>query len=113
VDRHPLIEGFCNACNPADRRPPWQWCEEHVRVDETSPLPGRWRSDASPWVRSAKTFASEENGTPSIPLQPPANVAKHEQNFVPNCGVFLVAREAANRLSGTLVELEESAQLAR
>ena len=41
----------CAACKPADRRPPWQWCEEHVHVDETSPLPGRWRSDASPWVK--------------------------------------------------------------
>jgi hypothetical protein len=50
--RHPLVEGFCAACKPADRRPPWEWCEEHVQVDETSPLPGRWRSDASPWVRA-------------------------------------------------------------
>lgn len=49
--RHPFLEGFCSACKPADRRPPWQWCEEHVHVDETSPLPGRWRSDASPWVK--------------------------------------------------------------
>ena len=48
---HPLIEGFCAACKPADRRPPWQWAEEHITVDETSPHPGRWRSANSPWVR--------------------------------------------------------------
>ena len=59
MSRHLLIEGFCAACKPADRPPPWQWCEEHVQVDETSPLPGRWRSDASPWV---KPFLGGDSG---------------------------------------------------
>lgn len=36
---------------PPDRRKPWEWCESHVVVDDTSALPGRWRSDNSPWVR--------------------------------------------------------------
>lgn len=40
-----------SAWKPADRRPPWQWCEENVRVDDTSPFPGKWRSSTSPWVR--------------------------------------------------------------
>ena len=35
VERHPFIEGFCRACKPSDRRPPWQWRDEHVRVDPT------------------------------------------------------------------------------
>ena len=39
------------AWKPADRRKPWEWCEDHVRVDDTSPMPGKWRSDNSPWVR--------------------------------------------------------------
>lgn len=52
TSRHPLVEGFCSACKPADRRPRWQWCEEQVHVDVTSPLAGRWRLDASPRVRA-------------------------------------------------------------
>ena len=36
---------------PADRRAPWLWAEDHVYVDATSPMPGKWRSDNSPWVR--------------------------------------------------------------
>lgn len=35
----------------SDRRKPWLWAEDHVHVDETSSMPGRWRSDNSPWVR--------------------------------------------------------------
>lgn len=47
----PLVKGFSLAVRPSDRRPPWQWCEDHVVVDSTSPMPGKWRSDSSPWVR--------------------------------------------------------------
>lgn len=39
------------AWQPSDRRAPWMWCEDHVRVDDTSPMPGKWRSDNSPWVK--------------------------------------------------------------
>lgn len=46
-----LMRVWRSAWKPADRRPPWQWCEDHVRVDDTSPFPGKWRSDTSPWVR--------------------------------------------------------------
>ncbi|HEU5124994.1 MAG TPA: hypothetical protein VFW05_13140 [Verrucomicrobiae bacterium] len=49
---NPLIKGFKAAVRPADRRKPWEWCEEYVIVDNTSPMPGRWRSDSSPWVRN-------------------------------------------------------------
>src|SRR4051812_14577175 len=48
---NPLLKAFKAAVRPPDRRPPWQWNEEHVVVDGTSPMPGRWRSDNSPWVR--------------------------------------------------------------
>ena len=70
-----MIEGFCSACKPAGRRPPWKWCEEHVQVDETSPLPGRWRSDASPWVRAVmEDFAN--NGIRDIAVQYAVQSAK-------------------------------------
>lgn len=36
---------------PPDRRPPWAWAEEHVRSIPYSPIPARFRSDNSPWVR--------------------------------------------------------------
>lgn len=36
---------------PPDRRPAWQWAEEHVRAIPYSPTPGGFRSDNSPWIR--------------------------------------------------------------
>jgi len=48
---NPLFKGFTAAVRPADRRRAWEWCEDHVVVDNTSPMPGRWRSDSSPWVK--------------------------------------------------------------
>jgi phage terminase large subunit GpA-like protein len=34
-----------------DRRPPWQWCEDHISAIPYSPTPGRFRSEHSPWLR--------------------------------------------------------------
>jgi phage terminase large subunit GpA-like protein len=48
---NPLLRGFTAAVRPADRRKSWEWCQDHVVVDNTSPMPGRWRSDSSPWVK--------------------------------------------------------------
>jgi phage terminase large subunit GpA-like protein len=48
---NPLKKGFKAATKPPDRRKPWEWCEDYVEVDNTSPMPGKWRSDTSPWVR--------------------------------------------------------------
>ena len=42
---------FAEAVRPPDRRPPWQWCEDHIASIPYSPIPGRFRSDNSPWVR--------------------------------------------------------------
>ena len=36
---------------PPDRRPPWAWAEEHIPSIPYSPVPGRFRSDHSPWLR--------------------------------------------------------------
>jgi phage terminase large subunit GpA-like protein len=88
TSQHPLVEGFCAACKPADRRPPWQWCEEHIHVDETSPLPGRWRSDASPWVRAVmEDFAN--NAIRDIVVQCAAQSAKTQ--IVMNCACWAIA----------------------
>lgn len=43
---------WLNAWRSPDRRPPWQWCEEHIPSIPYSPMPGRFRSDNSPWLRS-------------------------------------------------------------
>jgi phage terminase large subunit GpA-like protein len=52
---------------PADRRPPWKWCEDNYFVSPSSPMPGRWRSDNSPWVREfMEVFANDEIKTISI-----------------------------------------------
>lgn len=34
-----------------DRRPPWQWCEQHVESIPYSPVPGGFQSANSPWIR--------------------------------------------------------------
>ena len=39
------------AWRPPDRRPPWSWAEEHVHAIPYSPVPGRFRSDNSPWLK--------------------------------------------------------------
>jgi len=40
-----------DAWRPADTREPWEWAEEHVRLDPTSPYQGFWKSEISPWVK--------------------------------------------------------------
>jgi len=52
------------AFRPADRRPPWQWCEDNYFVSPSSPMPGRWRSDNTPWVREfMEQFATDDVST--------------------------------------------------
>ncbi|HZV34087.1 MAG TPA: terminase gpA endonuclease subunit, partial [Verrucomicrobiae bacterium] len=48
---NPFINAARIAWKPQDLRTPWEWCEDHVIVDKTSPLPGKWRSANSPWVK--------------------------------------------------------------
>ena len=40
-----------DAWRPPDRRPPWAWCEDHITSIPYSPIPGRFRSANSPWMR--------------------------------------------------------------
>jgi phage terminase large subunit GpA-like protein len=39
------------AWKPADDREPWEWAENYVKLDPTSPYQGYWKSDISPWVK--------------------------------------------------------------
>jgi phage terminase large subunit GpA-like protein len=40
-----------DAWRPPDRREPWKWCEENIASIPYSPIPGRFRSSHSPWMR--------------------------------------------------------------
>jgi hypothetical protein len=46
-----LKEIWREAWQPPDRRPAWQWCEDHIEGIPYSPNPGRFRSENSPWIR--------------------------------------------------------------
>lgn len=72
---NPLLDGFVAACRTPDRRPVWKWCEDHIIVDSTSPMPGRWRSDNSPWVREVME-AWQDNRIRDITIKCAAQSAK-------------------------------------
>ena len=46
-----LKEIWREAWQPPDRRPAWEWCEDHIEAIPYSPNPGRFRSENSPWIR--------------------------------------------------------------
>ena len=72
---NPFLRAFCGALRPTDRRAPWKWCEDHIVVDNTSPFPGKWRSDTSPWVREMmEVFA--DNRVNDIAVQCSAQSSK-------------------------------------
>lgn len=46
---------------PPDTRLTWEWADENVKLDPTSPYQGFWKSEISPWVRELMvTFADNE-----------------------------------------------------
>jgi hypothetical protein len=47
----PLSDIWRDAWKPPEVIPPWQWAEENIDSIPYSPMPGRFRSDHSPWVR--------------------------------------------------------------
>jgi hypothetical protein len=51
TDKEVLEHLWRDSWHPPDRRPPWQWCEEHVETIPHSPKSGRFRSSESPWLR--------------------------------------------------------------
>lgn len=106
---HPLIEGFCAACKPADRRPPWQWAEEHITVDESSPYPGRWRSINSPWVRPVmEAFA--DNAVRNVAIRTAAQTAKSQTAMVCLCWVIAEDPGHAMWVTSTRQEMIEFAR---
>ena len=56
----PVERAAMAAWKPQDIRLPWQWCEEHVEVDKTSPMPGMWKSNNSPWVKEVMELAADK-----------------------------------------------------
>lgn len=46
---------------PPDRRPPWRWAEDHVLAIPYSPIPSRFRSDNSPWIRKPLEALTDPN----------------------------------------------------
>jgi phage terminase large subunit GpA-like protein len=60
---NPVERAASAAWKPQDLRTPWEWCEEYVVVDSTSPLPGKWRSANSPWVKEVMEVAADKRVT--------------------------------------------------
>ncbi|MDB6017682.1 MAG: hypothetical protein JWR19_2171 [Pedosphaera sp.] len=56
----PIERAAKAAWKPQDIREPWQWAEDHIEVDNTSPLPGKWRSANSPWVKEFMEVAANK-----------------------------------------------------
>ena len=48
------------AWKPQDLRTPWEWAEDNVEVDRSSPMPGKWKSNNSPWVRDLMECAANK-----------------------------------------------------
>ncbi len=87
---NPLLKGFASACRPSDRRKVWEWCEAHLYVDNTSPMPGRWRSDNSPWVREPmEVFA--DNKISDISTMCSAQSAKTQ--YVMGCAAWCISED--------------------
>jgi len=48
---HPVWRAAAAAWRPQSRLKVWEWCEQHVYAEPGSPIPGRIRTDNSPWIR--------------------------------------------------------------
>lgn len=42
---------FSSVLKPRTKRHPWQWAEDKLTLDKTSPFPGKFRSDTAPWTK--------------------------------------------------------------
>lgn len=60
---NPVQRAAIAAWKPQDLRTPWEWSEENIVVDNTSPMPGRWRSATSPWVKEPMEVAADKRVT--------------------------------------------------
>lgn len=48
---NPVQRAAASAWRPQSRLKVWEWCEQHVYAEPGSPIPGRIRTDNSPWIR--------------------------------------------------------------
>ena len=87
---NPLFKGFKAAVRPTDRRKVWEWCQDYVYVDNTSPMPGRWRSDNSPWVREVMEVFSD-NRVNDISVMCSAQSSKTQT--VMNCACWAISED--------------------
>lgn len=51
IKSNPFERAARVAWKPVDRRPPWVWAEENLTVDSSSPFPGKFRIENSPWIK--------------------------------------------------------------
>ncbi|MCA1997021.1 MAG: phage terminase large subunit family protein, partial [Armatimonadetes bacterium] len=106
--RNPLIRSFEAACRPPDRRPPWQWCENHLIVDNSSPFPGYWRSANSPWVKPVmEAFAS--NTVRNIAVRCAAQTAKTQTAIGCLCWAISESPGPGMWVTSTRTEMREFA----
>lgn len=88
--RSPITQAICEAARPIDRGPPWQWCEKHVEVDNTSPYPGKWRSANSPFVKELmEVFA--DNRVSDISVMCSAQSSKTQTLL--NCALWAISED--------------------
>jgi hypothetical protein len=62
-----LRDAWRASWRPRDKRAPWQWAETHVKSIPYSPIPGRFRSEHSPWIR-VPMEAAVDPGTPCVAI---------------------------------------------
>lgn len=48
--RH-VFEVMEELCRFPDQRPPWEWAEDNILVDDNSPYEGFWNASLTPWVK--------------------------------------------------------------
>lgn len=78
--RNPVERAAHLAWRPPDIRPPWKWAEDNYTVP-VSNIPGKWRSENTPWVRKLmEKFA--DNRVRQITAVCSAQSAKTETGLV-------------------------------
>lgn len=97
------------AWRPKDRRTVWEWCEEHVVVDNSSPMPGKWRSSNSPWVKELMEDF-EDNRVRDISVMCSAQSAKTQT--IMNCLCWAIAEDPGPAM-WVMASQEEAEQFVR
>ena len=73
-----------DAWKPIDNRTPWEWAEDNVVIDKTSPFPGRFRASTAPWTKEfMEVFAN--NGVSDISVMCSAQSSKTQTLMILLC----------------------------